>query len=531
MPGRTLELDDTIGAGLEIGVLGQEIALDGGMAITSEYGRLIAFLSTDPEFAEYRDRLTAAGVIPHVVIEPNAIDGFPSNTTQSVMATYDDLTAEEKLGTIKVNSELPWLAIALRGDSEGIVNSGSASWTSGSRAASVAHEAAYQGVPVPTTLAEYKALLILHWRSCITLLKAAGASAVIMDTTTAQAFSNYLGPPTGGFWQAAPPSGANWWYAAAGGGADGTMRNRFDNAVTEGVIRDLCKACRGAIHNAAAYPFVPNSARAVTASPNWTSGFLYRKSGAGADLSPDMTVPDLRYWSKNTSARMWAEYRRATEQAYALGQIEEADLPLKVGGCLSGVGPGPEPQGFPLYQHWQGVGMQDSQAWAEDFGQAMFTGASADTPISGGPDIVIIWDNPRYFYITKATSPKASDDFVRLARWGHEVDFLGRAVVTGGEIFGPSHGDAAHLAWFDSNSLGDAVWSTPSAIWWTPGGGNQLGASVPFDPINGPLAPYLAKVSPTYASSNITQAIAIKAIAHAVSEAKVRGVELLRGLI
>jgi hypothetical protein len=529
MAGRTLDIGSGMGSALDIGVQGRTVNLEGGVEITSEYGRLIAFQSSDPEYETYRARLEAIGVVPHHVIEPNSIDGFPASTTQAVMAHYDDLATTEKQGIIKVNSESPWLPIILRGDSQGVNSSWDATYS-----ATLNHEAAYQGLPSPVgsgSLAAYKALAIAHQRSCTTLLKAAGAAAVIIDTTTSQAFSNYLGPPTGGFWQSAPPSGANWWYAASGGGADGTMRARFDNAVSEGVIRDLCKAMRGAIHNGASYSFVPNSARAVTASPNWTSGSLYRKSGAGADLSPDMTVPDLRYWSKNTSARMWAEYRRAIQQAYALGQIEEADLPLKVGGCLSGVGPGPEPQGFPLYQHWQGVGMQDPQAWAEDFGQAMFTVSGPDTPISGGPDLVIIWDNPRYFYITQATNTKASSVSVRLARWGHEVDWLGRAVVTGGEIFGPSHGDAAHLAWFDANSLSDTYWSTPSTVWWRSGVGSLLPAECAFDPINGPLAPYLARVSPTYASSDITQAIGVKAIQHAVSEWKVRGVENLRLLI
>jgi hypothetical protein len=104
-------------------------------------------------------------------------------------------------------------------------------------------------------------------------------------------------------------------------------------------------------------------------------------------------------------------------------------------------------------------------------------------------------------------------------------------VVTGGEIFGPSHGDAAHLAWFDANSLSDTYWSTPSTVWWRSGVGSLLPAECAFDPINGPLAPYLARVSPTYASSDITQAIGVKAIQHAVSEWKVRGVENLRLLI
>jgi hypothetical protein len=59
MAGRTLDIGSGMGSALDIGVQGRTVNLEGGVEITSEYGRLIAFQSTDPEYAEYRDRLTA----------------------------------------------------------------------------------------------------------------------------------------------------------------------------------------------------------------------------------------------------------------------------------------------------------------------------------------------------------------------------------------------------------------------------------------------------------------------------------------
>ena len=503
----------------------------GRMSIYADPRLLIAFTPSDPEYAAYETRLSAVST-RYTYLSLNTNYGYPSNTLANASAHFDALSSGDKAGPLMCNLEYPWLEILQRGTS-GSVDS---SWVTDT---SVAYEFARTGVnggtPVGATITQMQTVAKSLWQAFTAYAHTNGCPNVIHYASTGAPFSIDVGPPMGQcrYLGDAPPSGKGWWKVDPVYRKN--LRGYFDDAIADDKIGPMIEAQTGAdAIGAACYCLVPNGDRAVAAMPNWTHPAVVRLNGASAIQTPGFDADVLRWGVKNTSRRMWAEARRAIVKAVEAGDLAAADIPDRMaavvlgGALMQQVGSDTSV----LFQ-WSGCDQKDAARTAEDEITAIFLDGDTDDPLARGPDDLWIWHDVRYYFITeptRAVSGETNSNYVKtsnMARNTMEIAWLGRAAIAGDEPWSATD-HATHHAWYAANRMSDAYWCDSSKVWWTPQGGSQLPAACAFDPESGPLAQYLALVNPSYLGAPITQAIAVKAMRHAVSEISVSFVEAAR---
>lgn len=468
---------------------------------------VLGFDEGDDEFAAYAERLEAVSS-RFTYLSADATGGNVSNTYASVVAQYEALSAADRARPVMVNAEYPWLAI-LQTEEGGAVSS---SWTDGTTYPQVQVEFTRQGlgtVSGSTTLAELQAAAQGLYNDISAELTSQGCPMVVHYASVGLSFSDFAGVPRGGLRASAPANGRSWFSKNPY-----TIREAIDIEIDGKVIRYLTEAqSDDAVHGAAMYCFVPNSTRFTANIANYTSSQITRKNAAGTTVSPDFHADDLRFWVRDTSRRLIAEYRRAMHKSYANEGLSASLIPTKVCAIVHGFGIPALMGSFINWQHWIGLGMKDVTRTAEDEFAALFTAGDADSPLAGGPDMVMVWHSAKYYFVTIPFLNTNTDNDVQkqtfMVRWAHEVDFFGRPAFTSGEPVGNTN-QTTQNTWFQTHQMGDGYW-VDDVPWWTVAGGSQLPSPCVLDGTT-ELAPWLDFTGDIYTSD-------VKlAIRHCVSE-------------
>lgn len=484
-----------------------------GVALFADPALLIAFTSSDPEYAEYEARILAAAG------RYRFLNGGAC-TWSAFLSGYGALTAAEK-ASVMLNIEEPWLAVLSRRTDLGVVEA----WRTDP---AVLDEAARKGVTIDgsTTLDQFRSLAYGLWNDATEHAAANGSSRIVHYGTTGVAFSEPTGAPRAGWRYDSdqPPSGATYWQA------DATYHPTMDEAVAtlrdQDALASLMRASSGTavLHHAPGiYSYVPLGSAAWSTIADWTYPGVTRRS-AGSTVLPDYAAADLLHWVKATARREVQAYRDLADAYLADGRISSADYP-----------PGIAPVVFPpcvqatvgdfrQSNQWHGFAMKDTATWVEAELVAMFSEQGIDSPAATArPDAVYLWCDVRTYFLTRAIAARAGGDAERLTnqtRFAWERDVFGRDPDPAGDPFPWGSTTQATLdAWHLANSLGDGWWVTDAeGPWWTVAGGSQLPGGLSIGP-SCAIAEWLSF------DADIGRAEVVLALRHFVSDRMASAVE------
>jgi hypothetical protein len=505
--GVTLIYGSKILTGLSGSTYGQYVVLQEEFPLYYEPDLMVAFYKNEPEYAYYANEMKKYGSA-YKYLSPRATGGYATCTYNATIATFEYFSDEEKAMPIMINAEYPWLEILYRKNSSEL----DSKWITDP---TVVQEAQRQGVTLTgLTLAGYKEIAVRCWTDIVERMRNRGCPKMIHYASTAQAFSDYTGVPVG-MLEYGPLPGVtetHYWYQA-NSVYNPTMRENFNTKINENSYGAMARAQSNAdAHGAAAYCFVPNSARGICGISSWSSTDIVLRGYSGGTSftnATDFTQAVLEDAVKVTSAKMWLEYYRACNESVSLGFMARRDMPQKIApiviysieSIFLFANPG---GGWRSRYKWHGSQNKDPEKTAENEIAAIFrTNSRIDYTTYDEiklPDEIWIWDARRYYNLnipsqffdnpSVVTKDKVECWMMRNAL---EREFFGRPQLSSGNTLWYTASTGDNITYYRDNSLSNYFWNNISSVWWGFSGGtftNMLPSPCKLDQTSS-LAPWL----------------------------------------
>jgi len=494
----------------------------------AEAERLIALSTSHDDYAAFAARVNACAT-PMIVIGGG-------QTYAGFVSAFDALTDSQKY-SVMANIEFPWLAI-LSADTDATP---STDWYgAGQYATIVQTEFTRQSagtVSGSTTITEYKEVAEQLWQDVATYATSNGCVNFIHYATPGWGISNSAnGVPYEGVRSSASRS---YWLTT---GSHITHEDVADQQVdANGPLPGLMRAQRGATADGLSwYSPWPEGVDYSDAIDAWEafSDTCVRKSAGGVTQATDFEAGMLRQWEEATTASVCYQYRRVRDLAadadVSLADDAERDVALIV--LLSPQAPDLATGVFSQRNHWTARFNADPAERASKIVGAIFRAADADTPDVRSPEQVWVWDSARYYWSTYPTLSRAASSSsvqkgIDQVRHAYEVKFFGRQLLADDDPTGEASPSPSHDSYYQTNNLGDTLWSAANASTeWRSASGVlhasivSAGLTIDFDDETADLAPYFT-ASQIAGTAAIDGADIRDAIEHYISEYLVSALE------